>query len=219
MNGKALLSFLNVSHNLGIYIEFFTDVDYFFGNFRPHVNFHSVSHIEHLIHFFPICSGAIMDGFEQRWYGEHVVFDYFAVVVDEMEHFRLGSACAMHHAMNLRPHFIQHSLDDRRVGTSGGENQLTCVYGRTFYGVCQLVTAAVDQFGWYSMVVALRIILGQILAEDIMTCRSQAITTHAAIVTAFIRGLSRGTKADYNVTRFDVGVVNYIGSFHAASDG
>src|SRR3712207_5173707 len=86
MDSQALFTFLYVSYNLGVYIKFFADLDNSLCYFGIDVNLHSVAHVEYLIHFFPICARAVMDGFKQWRYGEHVVFDHFAIVVHEVEH-------------------------------------------------------------------------------------------------------------------------------------
>ena len=70
-----------------------------------------------------------MDSFEEWGYGEHVVLDDAAVVADEVEYLGLCAAGTMHHAVNLRTQLVEQSLDDRRVGTGGGENQLAGIDG------------------------------------------------------------------------------------------
>ena len=56
LDGQALLAFLNMSHNLGIYVEAFRDGDNLVGLLRTDVYFHAVAHVEHLIHLAPVGS-------------------------------------------------------------------------------------------------------------------------------------------------------------------
>ena len=56
LDSQALASFLNMSNNLGINIEALRDSDNLFGNFWTYIDFHAVSHVEYLIHLFPVCS-------------------------------------------------------------------------------------------------------------------------------------------------------------------
>lgn len=62
-----------------------------------------------------------MDGMEEGRYREHVVLDDTAVVVDEVQNFRLGTTGAVYHTMNLWAQLVQQFLDDRSIGAGRGE--------------------------------------------------------------------------------------------------
>ena len=89
-------------------------------------------------------------------------------------------------------------LDDRGVGAGGGEYELSHV-GQFCLLTChvnirnlvrQAVLAAVDEVVGNGVVVALRKVLGQILGEDVVTGRGQAVRAHAAVVALLVSGLS-----------------------------
>ena len=84
LDRQALLTFLDVTDNLGIDVKGLGEGDDLFCHLRTHIDFHTVSHVEHLVHLLPVCTGTLVDGTEQGWNGEHVVLDDLAVVVDEV---------------------------------------------------------------------------------------------------------------------------------------
>lgn len=84
MDGKALLALFDMAHYLGIDVETLADGDYLLCSFGCDVDFHAVTHVEHLIHLSPVSSRTVMDGFEERGHGKHIVLDHLAVVIDEV---------------------------------------------------------------------------------------------------------------------------------------
>ena len=68
------------------------------------------------------------------------------------------------------------------------------------------------------MIVGLGILLSQILGEDIMTSRCQAIGTHTTVVFLLVGSLSETCKTNDNIAGCDVGIVDDIGAFHTAGD-
>jgi hypothetical protein len=84
LDSEALLAFLDVTHNLGIDVKALRKGDDLLGNLRTNINLHSVTHVEHLIHLFPVGARTFVDGTEEWGHGEHVVLDDLAVVVDEV---------------------------------------------------------------------------------------------------------------------------------------
>ena len=73
-----------MSHYLSIDIEALADGDNLLCNLRTHIDFHTMTHVEYLIHFLPVGSRAVVDGLEERWNREHVVLHNLAVLVYEM---------------------------------------------------------------------------------------------------------------------------------------
>ena len=61
-----------------------TDFDYPWGDFGADIYFHSMAHVEHLIHFAPVGPATFFDGFEQGWQWEKIVFNYMTIVTDKM---------------------------------------------------------------------------------------------------------------------------------------
>ncbi len=101
LNRETLFAFFNVADNLGINIEILRYLNDFLGNLRTNINLHAVPHIEHLVHFLPVGAGTLVDGFEQRRNGEHIVFHHTAVIVDKVEYLGLGSTGTMNHSMYI----------------------------------------------------------------------------------------------------------------------
>ena len=118
-----------------------------------------MTHIEHLVHLFPIGAAFFLNGLEQRRYREHVVLHDATVVIDKMQHLGLGATGAMNHAVNVFVVLVQYLLDDRCISAGGGENQFSCVYIYTLHFVVEMTRAAIYQFFWHGVVVALRIFL------------------------------------------------------------
>ena len=67
-----------------------------------YISFQSVPHVEYLIHLLPVGLAFFLDNAEQGWHVEHVVLDDVHLI-GEMQHLGLGTAAAMHHAMNMGP--------------------------------------------------------------------------------------------------------------------
>ena len=90
-----------MSDDLGIDVETLAHSDDLVRNFWTDVDLHAVSHVEDLVHLFPICAGAVVNGLEEWGHGEHVVLYHFAVFADEVQYFGLSATGAVHHTMNL----------------------------------------------------------------------------------------------------------------------
>jgi len=58
------------------------------------INFHSVTHIENLVHFFPAGAGGLLYQAKQRRRVEEIVFDYSHFIC-KMKHLGLGASAAM----------------------------------------------------------------------------------------------------------------------------
>ena len=142
-DGQTLGTFFDVADNLGIDVERLRKVDNLLGNLWAYIDFHTVTHIEYLVHLLPVCARALVDGAKQGWNGEHVVLHHLAVIVDEVEYFGLGTACTMYHTMNLGAQLIEQAFDDGRIGAGGRENQLASVDGGTVDHIGELILAAV----------------------------------------------------------------------------
>ena len=108
-----------MSHNLGIDVERLGNGNDLLGHLRTHVDFHAMSHIEHLIHLFPVGARTLMDGTEEWGNREHVVLDDTAVVVNEVEYLGLGTTCAMNHTVNIGTQLVKQLLDDGSIGACG----------------------------------------------------------------------------------------------------
>ena len=127
LDEQRALAFFYMADNLSVYIETLTEGDNLLCHFRTYVNFHAMTHVEHLVHLLPVCATLLLNGLEEWGYGEHVVFDNAAVIAYKMEHLCLSTTRAMNHTVNLLAHFVQKLLDNRSVSTGGGEHQLACV--------------------------------------------------------------------------------------------
>ena len=109
----------SVSYYLSIDIERFGNGNDLLGHLRTYVDFHTVTHIEYLVHLAPVCLRAVVDSLEQRGYREHIVLDDAAVVAYEVEYFGLCATRAMYHTMNLETQLVKQSLNDWSVGACG----------------------------------------------------------------------------------------------------
>ena len=119
LDGKALLAFINVTNNLGIDVKRLRNLDNLLGNLRANVDLHAVTHVEYLIHLFPIGARTLVDGMEEWGHREHVVLDDAAVVVDKVQNLGLGATCTVNHTVNLWAELVEQLLDDGCVGTCG----------------------------------------------------------------------------------------------------
>ena len=196
-----------MANDLCIDVERTADGDDLFGHFGAYVDFHAMAHVEHLIHLAPVGAGTLVDGSEEWGYGEHVVLHHAAVVGYEMEHLRLGTSRAMHHAVNLGAKLVEQALDDGSIGAGRRENELAHIgegeglrLGRNKRDgfrcgirdiVGEAILAAVDEVVGHSVVEALGILLGQILGEDIVAGRGEAVGAHASVVAMLVGGLTR----------------------------
>ena len=205
-----------MSHYLRVYAKALADGNYLVSHLRTHVYLHAMSHVEYLIHLFPVCAGTFLDGAEEGRNGEHVVFYHFAVLAHEVEHLGLRTTRAMYHAMYLWAHLVQQLLDDGRIGTGRGEHELTRIHGAVAYFIGQLVLSAIYQFLWYGMVVALGILLCQVLGEHVVTGTGKSIAAHAAVIFLFVCGLPCAAQPYNHVSRAYICVVNHVFSLHAA---
>lgn len=182
------------------------------------VYFHAVAHVEDFIHLLPIGAALVVNQFEERWNVEQVVFDDVDVV-DEVEHFGLCAAAAMHHAVDLAAQLPEHFDDDGRIGARWGQHQLACVDGRSGYGVGQATFAGIDKPRGDVAVVGLGIFYSVVFVEDVVTGGRQAVAAHAAVVFVFVGGLAEGSEAYNDIACLDVLIVDYIAAPHAADDG
>lgn len=85
------------------------------------VHFQAMPHIEHLVHFAPVRIALLLDGLEQRWNGEEIVFDDTAVVSHKVQYLGLCAARAVYHTVDLGTERIEQLLNYRCVG-AGGES-------------------------------------------------------------------------------------------------
>ena len=69
------------------------------------------------------------------------------------------------------------------------------------------------------MVVGLGVLLGEVLAEDIVAGGGESVAAHATVVFVLVGGLTEAGEAHDDVARADVGVVDDIAALHAAGDG
>ena len=212
-DGERARAFLDVANDLCIDVERTADGDDLLGHFGAYVDFHAMAHVEHLIHLAPVGAGTIVDGSEEWGYGEHVVLHHAAVVGYEMEHLRLSASRAMHHTVNLGAKLVEQALDDGSIGAGRRENELAHIgegeglrLGRNKLDgvgggmrdgfrcgirdvVGEAILAAIDEVVGHGVVEALGILLGQILGEDIVAGRGEAIGAHASVV-AMLVGVS-----------------------------
>ena len=155
------------------------------------VYLHSMAHVEDGVHLFPVGAAFVVDQSEQRWGGEEVVFHHMQLV-DKVQHLGLGSATAVYHAADFRTVFVKHATDHRSICACGRQNQMAGINALHFGGVGQLFAATVDDFIGQVMVVALGVFLSIVAAENVVSCRCQAVAAHAAVVAVFVCGLAIG---------------------------
>ena len=105
--------------------------------FGREVHFQAMPHIEHLVHFAPVRIALLLDGLEQRWNGEEIVFDDTAVVSHKVQYLGLCAARAVYHTVDLGTERIEQLLNYRCVGAGGGKYQLSCIQRTVFDTVCQ----------------------------------------------------------------------------------
>ena len=178
-----------------------------------------MAHVEHLVHFSPVCAAFLRNGLEERGNGEHVVFDDLAVLAHEVQHLGLRSAGAVHHTMDFGAQLVEQSLHHGSISARRRKHQTAGIDRRTFDSIGQAVAAAIHKLFGHCLVVALGIFLRKILIENIMAGRGQAITTHSTVVAGFVGSLSGRRKSHDDIARTDVGIINHIATFHAAGYG
>ena len=54
LDSQTLGTFFDVADNLGIDVERLREVDNLLGNLRSNVDFHTVTHVEYLVHLLPV---------------------------------------------------------------------------------------------------------------------------------------------------------------------
>ena len=128
LNEEALSAFLDAADHLRVDVEALRDADDSLCILRSDIDLEAMAHVEDPIHLRPIGAAAVLNDLEQRRDGEHIILDDAAVFTDEMEDFRLCASRAMHHAVNLGPHLVEHLPDDRGVGTCGREDEFADVW-------------------------------------------------------------------------------------------
>ena len=175
-------------------------------------------HVEHFVHLLPVSATLVVDELEEWWNGEHVVFYHLAVVVDKMQDFCLCSTSAMHHTMYLWAHLVKEFLYDWGVSAGRREHQFAGVDRAVLNFVFKLALTGIYQVEGHSVVIALRIFLGIVFCEHIMTGRCQAVAAHAAVVLLFVCSLSKTCKSHYYIAWTNVGIVYHVAAFHTASN-
>lgn len=154
----------------------------------------------YLVHLLPARPTLCLDQAKQRWDGEHGVFYHLQPFAQKVENFRLGTAGAVDHAMDLCPVFIEHLFDDRSVRPRRAEDELAGVQWRPFHRVRQGFAAAVNEGGREEGVEGLRVFFGENFAENVVSGRSEAIRAHATVIGVFVFGLPGGREANYEVS-------------------
>src|SRR5574344_92211 len=122
LDGERTFSFFDMAHYLCIDMEALGDFYYFVCYFRLYIDFHTVPHIEYLIHLLPVCARAIVNGLEQWRYREHIILDDFAIIVYKMENLGLCATCTVYHTVDFRAEFIQQHFDDWCISAGRGHN-------------------------------------------------------------------------------------------------
>ena len=117
-----------MADNLRINVERARDFDDFLRQFGCDIDFHAMTHVKDLVHLAPVGLRTVVDDAEQRRHGKQIVLDDAALLAHEMQDFRLCAARAMHHSVNVRAVMVEDFLDDGRVGSSGGEDELPNIY-------------------------------------------------------------------------------------------
>lgn len=159
---QRLLSFLNMTDNLCINVERLADCYYLFRNLRTNINFHTVSHVEDLVHFLPISSAFIMNHLEERRHREHVVLYDATVVIHEMKHLCLRSTCTVYHTMNLRTELVKHLLYHRCISACRRKHELSGINSKSFYCISEFLCTGINKFVRNFLVIGLRIFLRKI---------------------------------------------------------
>src|SRR5690606_28848568 len=104
-----------------------------------------MTHIEDLVHLFPVCSALLLNKPEQRRCLKEVILDNVEVI-DEVKYFGLRAATAMYHAVDNIPEILEYLDKNWGVGTGRGEYQLADIYVKAGYAVCHIVRSGVNEF-------------------------------------------------------------------------
>ena len=118
-----------MAYNLCIDVEALADGNNLFGIFGTYVDFESVSHIEHFVHFCPVGAALLCNGLEERWHGEHIVLDDAAIFAHKVQNLGLCTACAVYHTMDFGTQFVEQFLHDGCVCTGGGKHKFAGIDG------------------------------------------------------------------------------------------
>ena len=90
-----------MTHHLGIDVETLAYLDDLLGYLGANIDLHAVTHVEYLVHLFPIGARALVDSAEKWGNREHVVLYYATIVVYKVQNLGLCATCAVYHTMNL----------------------------------------------------------------------------------------------------------------------
>ena len=100
--------------DLSLDLKGFCCIDDRFSMLVGNVDFHPLSHVEDLVHFFVACLRRGLDGVEHGWHGKQLILDVVHVL-SEFKALRKGAPGAMDEAFNVGSEFPKQMLYDRRV--------------------------------------------------------------------------------------------------------
>src|SRR3712207_3999131 len=121
-----------MANNLRIDTKLVADGYHLVGILWPHIDFHAMPHVEHLIHFLPVGARTVVDNAEKRRHSEHIIFHYLAILAHKMQHFGLRTTSTMYHSVYLWAKSVEHFLDNRSIGAGRREYQLPRIYIEAF---------------------------------------------------------------------------------------
>lgn len=156
-----------MSDDLSVDVETLAHGNDLVGNLWADIDLHTVPHVEHLVHLFPVGAGTVVDDLEQWRNGEHVIFHDAAVLAYEVQHLCLSTACAVHHSVDLRAHLVEQSFNDWSVGAGGGEHELTGIDIESVNLIREMILTTVYELIGHGMVIALGELLCEVLSKDI----------------------------------------------------
>ena len=148
-------------------VERTADVDDRFSRIGIGIDFHTVAHIEDLVHFVPIGTTLFMNQAEERRDGEKVVLDDMNIV-DKMEHLGLGTATTMNHTVDVGTELVEDTADDRCIGTGGREDHFAGIDARHLGRVGEVFGATIDHLVGEVVVERHRELVGIEVREDIV---------------------------------------------------
>ena len=137
-------------------------------------------------------------------------------VSHKVHDFGLCAARAVNHAVDIATVTVQDGLHHRCICTRGRKHQTSGIHRRSLHRLGERAVAAIHHFGRQSVVVGFGEFGGQFLAEHVVACRGEAVASHAAVVALLICRLAVGGEAYDNIAGGDAGVVDHIGTSHAA---
>ena len=73
---------------------------------------------------------------------------YDIKIINEMKDLSLPAARTMHHSVDFRPHGLEYFLNNGRVGTCRGENELTYICIKVIDRVSKLKSAGIEKIVW-----------------------------------------------------------------------